>query len=86
MSYTTTITSKRQLTIPKAVFDQLGIKLGQKVTLYPVKDGFIGKPLRKSRILDFAGDLVQLDKGEPLSEIREKTQALAAKEVAKKLI
>lgn len=85
MNYTTTITTKRQITIPKAVFDQLDIKLGQKVALYPVKDGFIGKPLRKSRILDFAGDLAHLDQGEPLPEIREKAQALAAKEIAKKL-
>ena len=85
MSYTTTITTKRQITIPKAVFDQLGVKLGQKVTIHPVKDGFIGKPLRKSRILDFAGDLARLDKGEPMSQIREKAQGLAAKEIAGKL-
>lgn len=85
MSYTTTITAKRQITIPKAVFDQLGVKLGQKVTIHPVKDGFIGKPVRKSRILDFAGDLSRLDKGEPLSHIREKAQALASREVARKL-
>ena len=85
MSYTTTITSKRQITIPKAVFDKLGVKQGQKVTLYPVRDGFIGKPHRESRLLDFAGDLAHLDKGEPLSEIREKAQTLAAKEIAQKL-
>lgn len=85
MGYTTTITAKRQITIPKAVFDKLGARIGQKVTLYPTKDGFIGKPHRTSRIMELIGDLKHLDKGEPLSEIRQKAQELAAKEIVRKL-
>lgn len=86
MNYTTTITSKRQITIPKVVFDKLGVKSGQKVTIYPTKEGaFIGRPHRKSRIMEVIGDLQYLDKGEPLSEIREKTQELAAREIVSKL-
>lgn len=86
MRISTTTTSKGQLTIPKVVRDKLGINTGTKVDIFPTQDGtaFIGKPQRKSRILEFAGDLKHLDKGEPLSEIRKKAQALAAEEIVKK--
>ena len=85
MSITTTITSKGQLTIPKPIREKLGLKTGSRVDIYPTENSFIGKPQRKSRILDFAGDLKHLDKGEPLREIREKAQELAAKEIVNKL-
>lgn len=85
MSYSTVTTSKGQLTIPKVVRDKLGLKSGIKVDIYPIKDGFIGKPQRKSHIMNLLGDLKHLDKGEPLSQIREKAQELAAKEIVAKL-
>lgn len=86
MSYTTTITAKRQITIPKDVFDKIGAKVGQKVNIYPTRKGsFIGKPHRKSRIMDLLGDLKHLDKGEPLNVIREKAQEAAAREIVQRL-
>ncbi|HBL52456.1 MAG: hypothetical protein A3D24_03465 [Candidatus Blackburnbacteria bacterium RIFCSPHIGHO2_02_FULL_39_13] len=84
MSYTTTTTSKGQLTIPKEVRDKIGLKKGMRVEIYPTEDGFEGKLQRKSRILDFAGDLKNLDHGETLKEIRLKTQELASREIAQK--
>ena len=85
MSITTTATSKGQLTIPKSVRDKIGLKRGTKVDIYPTKDGFEGKVHRKSRILDYIGDLKHLDRGEPLREIREKAQAAAAREIVAKM-
>lgn len=84
MNYAT-ITSKGQLTIPKAIRQKLQLATGVKIALYPTADGFVGKPKRKSRILDILGDLKYLDKGEPLSKIREKTQMLATEEIVRKL-
>lgn len=85
MSFSTTLTTKNQLTLPKSVREKLGVKRGTKFDIYPTKDGFIGRMRRKSRILDFAGDLAHLDDGRPLSEIRKEAQSLAAKEIVKKL-
>ncbi len=84
MGFTTTITTKNQLTLPKPVRDKLGVKKGMKFDIYPTSDGFIGRLKRKSRILDFAGDLQDLDDGKNLREIREETQRLAAIEIVKK--
>lgn len=85
MRFTTVTTTKGQLTIPKTVRDKLGLKTGIKVDIYPTDNGFIGRLHRKSRILEVIGDLKHLDKGEPLNEIREKAQRLAAKEIVAKL-
>lgn len=84
MNYTT-ITSKGQLTIPKAVREKLQLTSGVKIAIYPTQDGFIARPKRKSRIMDLLGDLKHLDRGEPLAQIREKAQKLAAEEIVKKL-
>lgn len=85
MRITTTITSKGQLTIPKTVRDKLGLKPGIKVDIYSNDNSFIGRPHRKSKILDFAGDLALLDHGQPLREIRNQTQIIAAQEISQRL-
>ena len=85
MNFTTTLTSKGQITLPKAVRDKLGIKYKEKIDIFPVRNGFVGMPRRKSRILDLIGDLKHLDHGEPLREIREKAQAAAAREIVKRM-
>ena len=73
MILTTTFTSKGQITIPKAIRDKHKYKTGQKVDIYPTSDGgFMARPHRQSRIMDFAGDMAEFDKGETLSEIRSK--------------
>lgn len=85
MSFTTTLTTKNQLTLPKPVRDKLGVKKGVKFDIYPTSDGFIGRLKRQSRILDFAGDLSHLDDDRSLQKIREETQKLAAEHINKKL-
>ena len=86
MRFTTTTTSKGQLTIPKPARDKLGLKKGVKVDIYvTAEDTFIGRLRRKSKILDFAGSLKHLDKGESWQEIREKTHKLAAEEIVERM-
>ena len=81
MSFTTTLTSKNQLTLPKAVRDRLGLKQGTKIDIYPTLDGgFIGKPKKKSNFLDYAGDMDHLDDGRPYSEIRAEAERLNVEE------
>ncbi|MDO8498681.1 MAG: AbrB/MazE/SpoVT family DNA-binding domain-containing protein [bacterium] len=86
MSFTTTLTTKNQLTLPKPVRDKLGVKKGVRFDIYPTSDGFIGRLKRRSRILNFAGDLKNLDNGKTIKEIREEAQRLAAEEINAKII
>lgn len=85
MGFTTTLTTKYQFTLPKPVRDRLGVKKGVKFDIYPTSDGFIGRLKRRSRILDFAGDLKSLDDNTSIEEIREESHRLAAKEINKKI-
>lgn len=81
MNFTTTLTTKNQLTLPKLVRDKLGLKQGTKIDIFPTLDGgFIGRPKRQSNILEFAGDLAHLDDGRSLKEIRDEAEKLAVKE------
>ena len=78
MNFTTTLTTKNQLTLPKQVRDTLGLKRGAKIDIYPTLDGgFIGRPRKKSDILQFAGDLAHLDDGRSLKQIREIAEKIA---------
>lgn len=81
MSFTTTLTTKNQLTLPKLVRDKLGIRKGTKIDIFPTLDGgFIGRPKRQSNILEFAGDLADLDDVRSLKEIRDEAERLAVAE------
>ena len=81
MNFTTTLTTKNQLTLPKPVREKLGLKRGTKIDIFPTLDGgFIGRPRDKSNILEFAGDLSHLDNGRPWKEIRAEAEELAVKE------
>lgn len=81
MQLTTTLTSKAQITIPKLVREELGLKTGTKIDIFPTLDGsFIGRPKRKSNILKFAGSLAHLDNGRSLKEIRKEAEKLAVEE------
>lgn len=85
MNYTTSITAKYQITLPKSVREKLGLKIGGKVIIHPTSDGnFIGMPKRKSKIMDFAGSLKHLDDGKSWKEIREETDRIMAQEYAVK--
>lgn len=81
MNLTTTLTSKAQITIPKSIREELGLKTGTKIDIFPTQEGtFIGRPRRKSNILKFAGSLVHLDNGKSWKEIREEAEKLAVEE------
>ncbi len=83
MNLTTTLTSKAQITIPKLVREELGLKIGTKIDIFPIPDGtFVGRPKRKSNIMQFAGALAHLDDGKSWKEIREETEKIAAQELA----
>lgn len=62
--YNTTVrlSTKGQLQLPKGVRVHLGITPGTKINIYPDPqgDGFVATIHRKSRIMDFAGDLKDL--------------------------
>ena len=86
MSFTTTLTTKNQFTLPKPVRDKLGLRKGTKIDIFPTLDGgFIVRIKRSSMILDFAGDLKNLDDDRSINEIREETQRLASEEISKKI-
>ena len=79
MNYMTKLTAKSQITIPKSVKDKIGLMIGERIAIYPTQDGgFIGKPQRKSNIMNYFGDLAHLDDGRPFKEIREEAQKAAA--------
>ena len=62
MHHTTTLTSKGQTTIPAQMRRAFGIKRGTRLEIYPRLDGtFEVRVMRPSRIIDFAGDLADLD-------------------------
>ena len=60
---TVTISSRGQITLPLGLRRQLGLKPGDRVDCYPVGRGrFVATIRRPSRIMDFAGDLAELDR------------------------
>jgi bifunctional DNA-binding transcriptional regulator/antitoxin component of YhaV-PrlF toxin-antitoxin module len=62
MNYTTTLISTGQITIPAWMRRAAGIKRGTSLEVYSRLDGnFEGRVIRPSRIMDFAGDLAELD-------------------------
>lgn len=44
MTYTATITSKRQITLPAQLFSQMGLKTGQKLTIVAKDNEFTMSP------------------------------------------
>lgn len=57
MRFTATMSTRGQLTIPKEIRKQIGLEAGMKVDIYLSKEGFASRIDRKSRILEFLGDL-----------------------------
>lgn len=81
MNFTTTLTAKNQLTLPKVVIDSLGLKIGTKIDIFPASDGgFSGRPRRKSTILEFGGAFSHLDDGREWNEVREEAEKLSVRE------
>jgi AbrB family looped-hinge helix DNA binding protein len=68
MTYSSTVTQKGQVTIPKRLRDSLGIKKNQKVTIEQEKDYIKISPTED--ILDLAGSLKDIS-DKPILESRE---------------
>lgn len=80
IQYETTLTSKGQFTIPKPIRDRLRVTAGRKFLVSLEGKSFVATPKRPSNILSFGGMLKDKDDGTPLSKIRLRAQAAAAKE------
>jgi AbrB family looped-hinge helix DNA binding protein len=75
-----TITSKGQITIPKAVRDQLGLREGDRVAFRVVGDGRVVVEPETIDLLDLAGILKPRRKGVTLADMDEAIRAEASKE------
>jgi AbrB family looped-hinge helix DNA binding protein len=59
---TVIVSTKGQLTVPSRLRRHLGLKPRDRVEFYAVgRERFVATVRRPSRILDFAGDLAELD-------------------------
>lgn len=83
-TYTTTLTSKGQFTVPKPIRDRLAVREGTKFEVVYSLNGFIAKPQSRPRILDLAGSLKQYDDGTPTNIAIEKAFEIMAREIAHK--
>lgn len=85
-----TLSSKRQITIPKRFLDELRLKPKSKFILELEKgeNRLSLKPIKKSIAEELAGSLTKFvdpsKLGVPFSKIREEAQRLAAEELVKK--
>lgn len=82
VSYITTLTSKGQFTVPKAVRRKLAVKSGTKFEVISVPGGFKARPQPVPDILKLAGSLKKYDDGRPVQEAIEEAKRLAAIEIA----
>jgi len=75
-----TITSKGQITIPKAVRDELGLRAGDRVAFRVAGDGRVVIEPETIDLLDLAGILKPRRKGVTLADMDEAIRAEASKE------
>lgn len=71
------ITSQGQITVPKAVRDQLGVRPGDELEFERRRDGFMVRPRPRVGVLDFAG-IAQASAGS-IPSTAEEIDALIAK-------
>lgn len=81
-TYTTTLTSKGQFTVPKPIRDRLAVQKGTKFQVVYSPNGFTARPAIRPRILDLAGSLKQYDDGTPTNIAIEKAFEIMAREIA----
>ena len=75
----TTVTSKGQVTIPKAVRDELGLRAGDRVAFRVLEDGTVVVEPETVELLDLRGILRPKRKGITIAEMDEVIRAAAAK-------
>lgn len=83
-----TISSKRQITLPKQLLLYIGAKPRDKMMIKAEKGDLRLKPLKTSIVQQVAGSLSKYipasKRGVPFSKIMEETQRIVAAELAKK--
>ncbi len=83
-----TLSSKNQITLPKSLLQQLGVKSKSKLLIEAKEDSLVVKPVRQSIVDATAGSLnkyISPDKlGKSLEEIMEETRKLVVKDLAAK--
>jgi antitoxin PrlF len=57
MASDATLTSKGQMTVPKAIRDSLGLKAGDRMTLTLMPDGIVVLRVKNKRVSDLGGIL-----------------------------
>jgi len=67
----TTLTSKGQVTIPKAVREELGLKEGDRVAFRVLEDGTVVVEPETIELLDLRGILKPKRKGVSISDMNE---------------
>ena len=77
---TTTVTSKGQVTIPKAVRDELGLREGDRVAFRILEDGTVIVEPETVDLLDLKGILKPHKKGITIAEMDEAIRKAAAKQ------
>jgi AbrB family looped-hinge helix DNA binding protein len=75
----TTLTSKGQVTIPKAVRDELGLRVGDKVAFRVLEDGTVVVEPETVDLLDLANILKPNRKGITIAEMDEVIRTAAAR-------
>lgn len=86
MISTITLSSKNQITIPKAILNIFGIKSGEKLLVQAEADAIKIKPMGTSIIEQLVGS-VKIDdskKGIPFEKVLEFTKRKVARELARK--
>ena len=84
-SMTSTLTSKGQTTLPKAIRQRLGLETGAKVTYEFTDNGVLIRPKRRELlIMKYRGVLKHLDDGRPMQEIIEDAHRAAAEYIVKR--
>jgi AbrB family looped-hinge helix DNA binding protein len=75
----TTVTSKGQVTIPKAVRDELGLRAGDRVAFRVLEDGTVVVEPETVELLDLKGILKPMRKGITIAEMDEVIRTAAGK-------
>lgn len=83
---TVTVSSKRQIAIPKDFLEELGVDFGGKLRIEKDKNTLRLTPVKKSITDELAGSLAHLipknKRGVPFAKIMEETEKLAVKQLA----
>ena len=75
----TTLTSKGQVTIPKAVRDELGLRVGDRVAFRVLEDGTVVVEPETIDLLDLEGILRPKRKGITIADMDEAIRTAAGK-------